>query len=107
MARRSKLGKPTRTGTTKKARTASAPIGAKQDGVGPNRALPVGQGAQPPGNAEAPSNVVLAVVSIDAFVAADRTFDLMVFPGERHGYRSAAARRYAYRRVIDYFVENL
>ena len=44
---------------------------------------------------------------IDAFVAADRTFDLMVFPGERHGYRSAAARRYAYRRVIDYFVENL
>ena len=70
MARRSKLGKPTRTGTTKKARTASAPIGAKQDGVGPNRALPVGQGAQPPGNAGAPSNVVLAVVSIDAFVAA-------------------------------------
>lgn len=65
MARRSKPGKPTKTG---KARTASAPIGAKQDGVGPNRALPVGQ--QPPGNAGAPSNVALAVVSINAFVAA-------------------------------------
>jgi len=44
---------------------------------------------------------------IDAFVAAERTFDLMVFPGERHGYRSMAARKYAYRRVIDYFVEHL
>ncbi len=44
---------------------------------------------------------------IDAFVAADRNFDLMLFPGERHGYRSLTARRYAYRRVIEYFVENL
>ena len=28
-------------------------------------------------------------------------------PGERHGYRSPNARRYAYRRVVDYFVEHL
>ena len=46
-------------------------------------------------------------ILIDAFVAADKDFDLLVFPGERHGYRSPKARRYAYRRVIDYFVENL
>ena len=44
---------------------------------------------------------------IDAFVAADKDFDLLVFPGERHGYRSPKARRYAYRRVVDYFIENL
>ncbi|MEM9692782.1 MAG: alpha/beta fold hydrolase [Myxococcota bacterium] len=44
---------------------------------------------------------------IDAFVAADKDFDLLVFPGERHGYRSPDARRYAYRRVVDYFVEHL
>jgi dipeptidyl-peptidase-4 len=44
---------------------------------------------------------------IDALVAADKDFDLMVFPGERHGYRSPAARRYAYRRVVDYFVAHL
>jgi dipeptidyl-peptidase-4 len=44
---------------------------------------------------------------IDAFVSADKDFDLLVFPGERHGYRSPKARRYAYRRVVDYFVEHL
>jgi dipeptidyl-peptidase-4 len=44
---------------------------------------------------------------IDAFVRADKDFDLMVFPGERHGYRTSEARRYAYRRVIDYFASNL
>jgi dipeptidyl-peptidase 4 len=44
---------------------------------------------------------------IDALVAADKDFDLLVFPGERHGYRSPQARRYAYRRVVDYFVEHL
>ena len=44
---------------------------------------------------------------IDALVEADKTFDLFVFPGERHGYRSPAARKYAMRRVVDYFVENL
>lgn len=44
---------------------------------------------------------------IDALVAADRDFDLLVFPGERHGYRSPKARQYAYRRVVDYFAANL
>ena len=33
--------------------------------------------------------------------------DLLVFPGERHGYRSPEARRYAYRRVVDYFLAHL
>ncbi|MSP24825.1 MAG: S9 family peptidase [Myxococcales bacterium] len=44
---------------------------------------------------------------IDALVQHDKDFDLLVFPGERHGYRSPTARKYAFRRVIDYFVENL
>jgi dipeptidyl-peptidase-4 len=44
---------------------------------------------------------------IDALVAASKRFDLFVFPGERHGYRNPAARRYAMRRVVDYLVDNL
>jgi dipeptidyl-peptidase-4 len=44
---------------------------------------------------------------VDALVAADRDFDLLVFPGERHGYRSPTARRYALRRVIDHLVLHL
>ncbi len=44
---------------------------------------------------------------IDALVQHDKDFDLLVFPGERHGYRSPTARKYALRRVIDYFVDNL
>jgi dipeptidyl-peptidase-4 len=44
---------------------------------------------------------------VDALVAAHKTFDLFVFPGERHGYRDPAARAYAMRRVVDYFVDNL
>jgi len=44
---------------------------------------------------------------IDALVAADKDFDLLVFPGERHGYRTPAARKYAYRRVAAYFAEHL
>ena len=44
---------------------------------------------------------------IDALVAADKDFDLLLFPGERHGYRSPDARRYAYRRVVGYFAEHL
>jgi dipeptidyl-peptidase-4 len=44
---------------------------------------------------------------IDALVAADKPFDLLLFPGERHGYRSPDARRYASRRVVDYLVEHL
>ena len=44
---------------------------------------------------------------IDALVEAEKKFDLFVFPGERHGYRSPAARKYAMMRVVDYFVDNL
>jgi dipeptidyl-peptidase-4 len=44
---------------------------------------------------------------LDALVAANKRFDLFVFPGERHGYRNPAARRYAMHRVVDYLVENL
>jgi dipeptidyl-peptidase 4 len=44
---------------------------------------------------------------IDALVAADKDFELLVFPGERHGYRSPVARRYAYRRVVEFFAANL
>jgi dipeptidyl-peptidase 4 len=44
---------------------------------------------------------------IEALIEAQKKFDLLVFPGERHGYRSPAARRYAMLRVVDYFAENL
>jgi len=44
---------------------------------------------------------------IDALVAADKPFDLLVFPGERHGYRSPKARSYAMHRVVDYLTEHL
>lgn len=44
---------------------------------------------------------------VDALVAADKNFDLLIFPGERHGYRNPAARQYAMRRVVDYFAEHL
>ncbi len=44
---------------------------------------------------------------IDALVEAEKKFDLFVFPGERHGYRSPAARKYAMKRVVEYFVDNL
>ncbi|MFT3765866.1 MAG: alpha/beta fold hydrolase [Minicystis sp.] len=43
----------------------------------------------------------------DALVAAGKRCDQFVFPGERHGYRNPAARRYAMHRVVDYLVENL
>jgi dipeptidyl-peptidase-4 len=43
----------------------------------------------------------------DALVAAGKPFDLVLFPSERHGYRSPHARSYANRRVVDFFVENL
>ncbi len=44
---------------------------------------------------------------IDGLVQADKDFDLLLFPGERHGYRNPQARRYLYRRVVDYLVANL
>lgn len=44
---------------------------------------------------------------IDALVAANKRFDLLVFPGERHGYRAPAARKYATERSIEYLAEHL
>lgn len=44
---------------------------------------------------------------LDALVNAGKRADLFVFPGERHGYRDPAARRYAMRRVVEYLVEHL
>jgi dipeptidyl-peptidase-4 len=44
---------------------------------------------------------------IDALVAADKTFDLLVLPGERHGFRAPAARAYVPERVAEYFAQNL
>jgi dipeptidyl-peptidase-4 len=44
---------------------------------------------------------------IDAFAAAGKPFDLMVFPGERHGYREPSAKRYAWERALTYLAENL
>lgn len=44
---------------------------------------------------------------VDALVAADKSFDLLVFPAERHGYRSPVARAYANRRVVAFFAREL
>jgi len=44
---------------------------------------------------------------IEALMAEDKQFDLFVFPGERHGYRAPAARKFANRKVVSYLVEHL
>lgn len=44
---------------------------------------------------------------IDALVAANKRFDMLVFPGERHGYRSPAASRYAEQKIVEYLIEHL
>ena len=44
---------------------------------------------------------------IDAFIQANKTFDLLVLPGERHGTRNPKTRQYVTRRVVDYLTENL
>lgn len=44
---------------------------------------------------------------VDALIAADKPFDLLVLPGERHGLRAPAARAYMPERVVDYFVTHL
>ncbi len=43
----------------------------------------------------------------DALVAAQRPFDMFVFPGERHGYRSPAAKEYAMQLVTRYLTRHL
>jgi dipeptidyl-peptidase-4 len=44
---------------------------------------------------------------IDALTVAQKPFDLLLFPGERHGYRNPQVRQYAEMRIIDYLVQNL
>lgn len=44
---------------------------------------------------------------IDALIAADKPFDMMIFPGERHGVRNPDARRYSVRRIVEYLTTNL
>ncbi|MDF2695910.1 MAG: prolyl oligopeptidase family serine peptidase, partial [Labilithrix sp.] len=44
---------------------------------------------------------------VDALVAADKHFELLVLPGERHGLRAPAARAYIPERVATFFAENL
>jgi dipeptidyl-peptidase-4 len=44
---------------------------------------------------------------VDALVAANKRFDLLVLPGERHGLRAPAARSYVPERVAEFFAENL
>lgn len=40
---------------------------------------------------------------VDALVASRKPFDLLVLPGERHGYRRPAARAYVNERVASFF----
>jgi len=42
---------------------------------------------------------------IDALVAANKPFDLLVLPGERHGTRAPAAKAYVPERVAEYFAQ--
>ena len=44
---------------------------------------------------------------MDALTLAQKPFDLLLFPGERHGYRNPLVRQYAVTRVVDYLVQNL
>jgi dipeptidyl-peptidase 4 len=44
---------------------------------------------------------------IEALMAADKRFDMMVFPGERHGYVSPAASQFSKRTIMEYLVDNL
>jgi len=44
---------------------------------------------------------------VDALIAADKKFDLLVLPGERHGLRAQTARAYVPQRVATFFAENL
>jgi dipeptidyl-peptidase-4 len=43
----------------------------------------------------------------DALVKANKPFEMFVFPGERHGYRSPPARRYAFGLVTRFLVRTL
>jgi dipeptidyl-peptidase 4 len=44
---------------------------------------------------------------IDALTLAQKPFDLLLFPGERHGYRNPQVRQYVDMRIVEYLVQNL
>lgn len=44
---------------------------------------------------------------IDGLIAANKTFDLLALPGERHGVRNPKTNAYVYQRTADYFANNL
>jgi dipeptidyl-peptidase-4 len=44
---------------------------------------------------------------VDALIANDKAFEMLVLPGERHGLRVPAARAYVPERVADFFARNL
>jgi dipeptidyl-peptidase-4 len=44
---------------------------------------------------------------MDALAIAQKPFDLLLFPGERHGYRNPLVRQYAEMRIVEYLVQNL
>jgi dipeptidyl-peptidase-4 len=44
---------------------------------------------------------------IEALTMEQKPFDLLLFPGERHGYRDPRVRQYAEMRIIDYLAQNL
>jgi dipeptidyl-peptidase-4 len=44
---------------------------------------------------------------VDALVAADKPFELLVLPGERHGLRAPKARAYVPERIATFFADNL
>jgi dipeptidyl-peptidase-4 len=46
-------------------------------------------------------------VLIDALVAANKPFDMLILPGERHGFRTPSTRQYVYRRTVEYLTANL
>lgn len=44
---------------------------------------------------------------IDALIQANKPFDMLLLPGERHGTRDPATRRYETQRALDYLTEHL
>ena len=44
---------------------------------------------------------------IESLMQAQKPFDMLLFPGERHGYRNPQVRQYAEMRIVDYLVQNL
>jgi len=53
----------------------------------------------------ADDNVVFqnTVKLIDALQAEGKTFELMTYPGEKHGFRKASARKHRNKMILDFF----